>query len=208
MTRLMLAIAVLIAVIGPVAGPVAADEVVVAPDGKVIRLKPDGTWEFVLDVEGNAVRQRQPLGLAEPTAIRMIPQEHDAAALERSVEPGAVGVRIVGISAVPHQGCFVTVAAFNNSADRFMRFYPEIEIVDRNDVPLGHIEPKFKELQGGQAVYIEELVRGLARCDQIAAAKVRHVYACTESSTTRSLQCGDGRRAVQPLPDGVIPLVN
>lgn len=205
MIRIALALAVAVAVMASAA----AEELITAPDGKLIRLKGDGTWEYVVDREGNPVRRAAPLGQAEPPAIRRIAPRHAPAALAEAAKAapaGAVALRIVNLYRGREGACFVTVAAFNNSAARLVRFYPRLEMLDRNNAALGRLEPKFQELHAGRARYLELPVHA-ADCDRIAAARLQGVYACRMAPGTQEVTCGMDQRA-HALPDGVVPLIN
>ena len=202
MIRIALALAVVVAVMASAA----AEELITAPDGKLIRLKGDGTWEYVVDREGNPVRRAAPLGQAEPTAIRRIAPRHAPAALAKAAPAGAVALRIVALDRGREGACFVTVAAFNNSAARLVRFYPRLVVLDRNNAALGHLEPKFQELHAGRARYLELPVHA-ADCDRIAAARLNGIYACRMAPGTQEVTCGMDQRA-HALPDGVVPLIN
>ncbi len=68
MIRFAFALAMIVAVVVPAA----AESIVTGRDGKVIRLKDDGSWEYVLDAAGNPVRRPEPLGSAGASAIRRI----------------------------------------------------------------------------------------------------------------------------------------
>ncbi len=202
MIRIALALAVVVAVMASAA----AEELITAPDGKLIRLKGDGTWEYVVDREGNPVRRAAPLGQAEPPAIRRIAPRHTPAALAKAAPAGAVGLRIVALDRGREGACFVTVAAFNNSAARLVRFYPRLVVLDRNNAALGHLEPKFQELHAGRARYLELPVHA-ADCDRSAAARLNGIYACRMAPGTQEVTCGTDQRA-HALPDGVVPLIN
>ncbi len=202
MIRIALALAVVVAVMASAA----AEELITAPDGKLIRLLGDGTWEYVVDREGNPVRRAAPLGQAQPTSIRRIAPRHAPAALAKAAPAGAVALRIVALDRGREGACFVTVAAFNNSAARLVRFYPRLVVLDRNNAALGHLEPKFQELHAGRARYLELPVHA-AECDRIAAARLNGVYACRMAPGTHEVTCGMDQRA-HALPDGVVPLIN
>ncbi len=186
--------------------PAAADSLVTAADGKVIRLKADGSWEYVRDRGGNPVRRAEPLGRADPTSIRRIEPRHAPAALRAAAPAGAVGLRIVQLVRGHEGACFVTVAAFNNTEARLVRFYPELTVVDRDNVALGPVAPKFQELLAGRARYLELPVHAVD-CDRIAAARIGRVYACRTDREGDAIRCGTDQRA-HALPDGVVPLVN
>ena len=202
----MIRFAFTLAMIVAVVVPAAAESFVTGRDGKVIRLNDDGSWAYVLDAAGNPVRRPEPLGSAEASAIRRIDREHAPEALQRVAPAGAVGLRIVSLDRVREGACAVTVAAFNNTGARFVRFYPEMVVVDRDNATLGHLEPKFQELLTGRARYLELPVHAV-NCDRIAAARVEAVYACHASGTAQAVSCGSGQR-VHALPNGVVPVVN
>ena len=203
MIRFAFTLAMIVAVALPAA---AAESLVTDRDGKVIRLKDDGSWEYVLDAAGNPVRQPQPLGSAGASAVRRIDREHTPEALQRVAPPGAIGLRIVSLDRVREGACAVTVAAFNNTGARFVRFYPEMVVLDRDNATLGRLEPKFQELLTGRARYLELPVHAV-NCDRIAAARVQSVYACHASGKAQKVSCGSGQR-VHALPDGVVPVIN
>ncbi len=202
MIRIALALAVVVAVMASAA----AEELITAPDGKLIRLKGDGTWAYVVEREGNPVRRAAPLGQAQPPTIRRIAPRHAPAALAKAAPAGAVALRIVALDRGREGACFVTVAAFNNSAARLVRFYPRLVVLDRNNAALGHLEPKFQELHAGRARYLELPVHA-ADCDRIAAARLQGIYACRMAPGTQEVTCGMDQRA-HALPDGVVPLIN
>lgn len=202
----MIRIAFALAMSVAVAVPAAAESFVTARDGKVIRLKDDGSWEYVRDAAGNPVRRPEPLGSAEASAVRRIDREHAPEALQRAAPPGAIGLSIVSLDRAREGACTVTVAAVNNTGARFIRFYPEMVVVDRNNATLGHLEPKFQELLSGRSRYLQLPVHEV-NCDRIAAARVHGVYACHAGGPTREVSCGSGQRT-HALPNGVVPLVN
>ncbi len=202
----MIRFAFTLAMIVAVVVPAAAESFVTGRDGKVIRLKDDGSWEYVLDAAGNPMRRPEPLGSAEASAVRRIDREHAPEALQRVAPPGAIGLRIVSLDRGGKGACAVTVAAFNNTGARFVRFYPEMVVLDRDNATLGHLEPKFQELLTGRARYLELPVHAV-NCDRIAAARVHGVYACHASGRAQEVRCGSGQR-IHALPGGVVPVVN
>ena len=181
-----------------------AETLATTADGRVIRLKDDGSWEYVLDRGGNFVRRSGPLGQLAPTETMRIDPKHKVDALRSAAPPGAISLRIVKTDRTQREGCFVTVAAFNNTADRFVRFYPEMIAIDRNNTPLGQLDPKFQELHSGMAMYRESPLHQVD-CDMIAGVQVNTIYACRETDHQVRCDTGDGAYA---LPDGVIPIVN
>ncbi len=202
----MIRFAFTLAMIVAVVVPAAAESIVTGRDGKVIRLKDDGSWAYVLDAAGNPLRRPGPLGSTEASAVRRIDQAHAPEALQEVAPAGTVGLRIVSLDGVREGACAVTIAAFNNTGARFVRFYPEMVVVDRDNATLGHLEPKFQELLTGRARYLELPVHAV-RCDRIAAARVQDVYACHASGKAQEVSCGSGQR-VHASPDGVVPVLN
>jgi len=202
MIRFAFALAMIVAVVVPAA----AESIVTGRDGKVIRLQDDGSWTYVADAAGSTLRRPAPPGYTEASAIRQIGPEHAPEALQKVVPAGTVGLRIVQLVRGREGACFVTVAAFNNTDTRLVRFYPELTVVDRDNVALGPVAPKFQELLAGRARYLELPVHAVD-CDRIAAARIGRIYACRTDRRSDAIRCGTDQRAYV-LPDGVVPLVN